>query len=207
MSAPLRPQDFGNQFALYGPTYVITVTNWFLAPEASWCVQFGDKAKECPTTPIPKPTTSTVSTRYFAPLTIEQPSSCTKTSFSYTSSQQVFPANLQPTSLLAEATESAQAWFITTYVVTISTNRGGQAVTTSLVDVYLSANAVQGILPLSQSSLLNECVDPPAPYVPQARPMSETTAVARNPSPIHQPRLPGGNGGGSGGGGGRHPDG
>jgi hypothetical protein len=60
----------------------------------------------------------------------------------------------------AEATESAQALFITTYVVTLSTNLGGQAVTTNIVDVYLRSDAVQGIHPMAEASFLDQCVDP-----------------------------------------------
>lgn len=60
----------------------------------------------------------------------------------------------------AEATEPAQMLFITTYVVTVSTNMGGQAVTTSVVDVYLKSDAVQGVIPMPEASLLSQCVDP-----------------------------------------------
>ncbi|KAH8880538.1 hypothetical protein GQ53DRAFT_774001 [Thozetella sp. PMI_491] len=191
-------QDFGNQFALYGPTYTITVTNFFLAPDASWCVQFGDTKRACPTPTIPKPSSASVTTRYFAPILIEQPSSCTKTSFSYTSSQQVFPNNLQPSSLAAEATDSAQALFITTYVVTLSTDKGGQAATTSVVDVYLSSNAIDGLLPLSQSSLLNECVDPSSSLCSTSSPLAGDFGCG--PQPItYPPTGAAANGGGGGG--------
>jgi hypothetical protein len=153
----------------YGVTYNITVTNMFVAPDGAWCAQFGTQKRCSATTSLPPRTTTTVTTRYWVPLTISNPASCTKTSFSYTSSQQQYPNLLAPGALgglnvgsvmSAEATEPAQMLFITTYVVTVSTNMGGQAVTTSVVDVYLKSDAVQGVIPMPEASLLSQCVDP-----------------------------------------------
>jgi hypothetical protein len=151
----------------FGVTYNITVTNVFVAPDASWCYDFDlQTQKRCSTTPVPTYSTTTITTHYWAPLMISNPASCTKTSFSYTSSKQQYLGQLDEISMAdtimsAEATESAQALFITTYIVTISTNIGGQAVTTNMVDVYLKSDAIQGIQPGNdEASYLNQCVDP-----------------------------------------------
>lgn len=155
----------------YGVTYNITVTNMFVAPDGAWCAHF-DQQKRCsPTILLPTPTTTHVQTRYWAPLIISNPASCTETSFSYTSSQRQFPNEfsrgmLGPSHIgsvmSAQATEPAQMLFITTYVVTIATdtNMGGQVVTQSVVDVYLKSDAVQGVIPMSEAFYLSQCVDP-----------------------------------------------
>ena len=44
-----------------------------------------------------------------------------------------------------QATESAEALAITTFVATMSTNLGGQAVTTSICEVYLKSDAIMGV--------------------------------------------------------------
>jgi hypothetical protein len=59
-----------------------------------------------------------------------------------------------------QATNSVEALFITTYVVTLSTDLGGKAVTTSFCDVYLKRDAVLGIVPELEAPYLSECVDP-----------------------------------------------
>lgn len=100
----------------------------------------------------------TITTNYFAPYVVSNPASCTKTEFTYTDSIGVS----LPGELTAQATDSTAAMFVTTYVSTISTNLGGQAVTTSRCDVYLSAKAAPahgddlGI----QDYLVTQCVDP-----------------------------------------------
>ena len=188
-------------YAEYSQTYLVTVTNQFLASDAPWCVEVGPESRECPVQPRTTPTSTTVSTRYFAPLTIQPPSSCTKTSFSYTSSQQVYPGNIETSRILPEATESAQAWFITTYVVTISTDLGGQAVTTSLVDVYLSADAVRGIVPEAESILLTQCVDPSISLCATSSPALQQYGCGALPI-TYPPATTAGHAGGGGGGGG-----
>lgn len=144
----------------YQVTYVYTLTNIFVDPAGSWCVPdgFGHGTRDCSKTSSTR-TTPTALTRYFAPVVITPPSSCTKTSFSYTSSQQVTPTAL-PSGMGSQATDSSEALYITTYVVTLSTDKGGQAVTTSVVDVYLSSDAVQGVQPVDQSAYLSQCIDP-----------------------------------------------
>ncbi|KAF4637547.1 hypothetical protein G7Y89_g518 [Cudoniella acicularis] len=148
----------------YPVTYNITVTNIFVAPDAPWCLNTGTQrlcSYNTPPLPVGSNLNSADTTRYWAPLTITPPASCTKTSFSYTSSQEQNPelpgANGQI--LLAEATESPQALFITTYAITIETGIG-QAGTLSVMDVYLRSDAILGIQPTAEAQYLNQCVDP-----------------------------------------------
>lgn len=98
----------------------------------------------------------TIITHYYIPNTISNPETCTKTSFTYTDSIQV----QLPDSLTQQATESSLATFVTTYLSTISTNLGGQAVTTLRCDVYLNSKAVPSIGLGGAEHYLTECVDP-----------------------------------------------
>jgi hypothetical protein len=143
--------------------YEITVMNLFLPTNAPVCVpsySFDVTTGYCSTSSTSRTTASpTITTRYFVPVIISNPSSCTQTSFSYTSSQDVDLSYL-PSIVRTQATESPEALFITTYVVTVSTNLGGQAVTTSVCDVYLKSDAVTGVLPVVEASYLSQCVDP-----------------------------------------------
>ncbi|KAH6716721.1 hypothetical protein BKA61DRAFT_600306 [Leptodontidium sp. MPI-SDFR-AT-0119] len=143
--------------------YEITVTNLFLPTNAPVCVpsySFYVTTGYCSTSSTSSTTASpTITTRYFVPVIISNPSSCTQTSFSYTSSQDVDLSYL-PSIVRTQATEPSEALFITTYVVTMSTNLGGQAVTTSVCDVYLNSDAVTGALPAVEASYLSQCVDP-----------------------------------------------
>ncbi|KAJ5168867.1 uncharacterized protein N7482_004461 [Penicillium canariense] len=97
----------------------------------------------------------TIITNYYVPVTLSNPTSCTKTKFTYTDSITV----ALPDSLTAQATDSSLATYVTTYVSTISTNLGGQAVTTSRCDVYLNDKAVPSVTIFS-NAYLTECVDP-----------------------------------------------
>jgi hypothetical protein len=97
----------------------------------------------------------TITTRYYVPVTLSNPASCTKTTFTYTDSIDV----VLPNSLTAQATDSSLAAYVTTYISTISTNLGGQAVTTSRCDVYLNSKAVPEATILI-NGLITECVDP-----------------------------------------------
>ncbi|KAJ4075652.1 hypothetical protein NW760_015411 [Fusarium oxysporum] len=104
-------------------------------------------------------TESSIETHYYAKAVVSNPSSCTKTKFTYTDSIGVS----LPDSLTDQATDSSLVELVTTYVSTISTNLGGQAVTTSRCDVYFNAEAVPVGYPdigIDGESLLSECVDP-----------------------------------------------
>ncbi|KAH7187589.1 hypothetical protein DER44DRAFT_890543 [Fusarium oxysporum] len=104
-------------------------------------------------------TESSIETHYYAKAVVSNPSSCTKTKFTYTDSIGVS----LPDSLTDQATDSSLVELVTTYVSTISTNLGGQAVTTSRCDVYFNAKAVPVGYPdigIDGESLLSECVDP-----------------------------------------------
>ncbi len=171
-----------------------TVTNMILAPDASWCAESGEN-RRCPKTPLPSLSSQTATTRFWAPLIITNPESCTKTSFSYTSSQQQFPNFLVPSSMAAQATESAEALLITTLVVTVSTDLGGQAVTTTVVDIYLKTDAVGGVEPLVETTFLNQCVDPSS-YMCQISIPPLLTGCG--PTPITYPPRAGGVTAGSG---------
>jgi hypothetical protein len=97
----------------------------------------------------------TIVTHYYVPVTLSNPTSCTKTTFTYTDSIGV----ALPSSLTAQATDSSLAAYVTTYVSTISTDLGGQAVTTSRCDVYLNSKTVPEATILN-NGLITECVDP-----------------------------------------------
>jgi hypothetical protein len=140
-------------------TYPITVTDLFYPPDAPVCTDGG--FKEC--SPTPTYTISgSITTSYYAPVVIRNPSSCTKTSFLYTTQQAVWPPGeyLSIPDAVDQATGSAEALFVTTYVSTLSTNLGGQAVTTSVCDVYLKQDAVLGVSPGYEAGPLSQCVDP-----------------------------------------------
>ncbi|KAJ5623933.1 hypothetical protein N7510_000242 [Penicillium lagena] len=100
----------------------------------------------------------TITTNYFAPYVISNPTSCTKTMFTYTDSIGVS----LPNELMAQATDATAAMFVTTYISTVSTDLGGQAVTTTRCDVYLNAEAVpaHGYDLGSDGYFAEECVDP-----------------------------------------------
>lgn len=99
-----------------------------------------------------------VTTNYYLPVTLSNPASCTKTSFTYTDSARVF----LPDFLEAQATESSIATFVSNYVSTISTNLGGQEVTTSRCDVYMNNKIVptSSIDLIDYKGYLHECIDP-----------------------------------------------
>lgn len=97
----------------------------------------------------------TITTHYYAPVTLSNPTSCTKTTFSYTDSVDVD----LPDTLTAQATDSSLATYVTTYVSTIRTDLGGQAVTTSRCDVYLNSKAIPSAT-IFNDGFLTECVDP-----------------------------------------------
>lgn len=142
--------------------YIVTVTDLYLAPNASACTNFDeDLQTTCKAPSYSALATQAITTRYFAPVLIQNPSSCTKTSFSYTSSTAVYPMYNMPSLIFEEATASSEALFVTTYVVTLSTDLGGQAVTTTYADVYLDASAVVNITVLDPTaSFLSQCIDP-----------------------------------------------
>ena len=142
-----------------------TFTYLFLAPDASATTcslsRFDLCADNDPTTTLGA--VPAINTLVFAPVVIQNPASCTRTSFSYTTSMTIRTGNI-PYAIAVQATEPAQAALVTTRAVTLSTNLGGQPVATTQADIYLSASAaafvpgqVPGFLTLS---LLSQCVDP-----------------------------------------------
>jgi hypothetical protein len=107
--------------------------------------------------PIPTENPS-VTTNYYLPVTLSNPASCTKTEFTYTDSTRI----LLPKFLKAQATASSIATFVSNYVSTISTNLGGQAVTTSICDIYMNDKIVPmtAIDLIDYERYLSECIDP-----------------------------------------------
>ncbi|KAJ5965839.1 hypothetical protein N7481_012553 [Penicillium waksmanii] len=105
--------------------------------------------------PVPTENPS-VTTNYYLPVTLSNPASCTKTKFTYTDSTRIF----LPKFLKAQATASSIATFVSNYVSTISTNLGGQEVTTSICDVYMNDKIVTSIDLIDYERYLSECIDP-----------------------------------------------
>jgi hypothetical protein len=107
--------------------YPITVTDCFVPSAALICT--ADMG--CPSNPLLSPPNITnpanIATRYFAPYTITQPTTCTKTSFLCTSSAVVFPTDpfWPGIDIAVQATQPDEAIVVTTYVVTVSTDLGG----------------------------------------------------------------------------------
>ncbi|KAH8587165.1 hypothetical protein B0O99DRAFT_694764 [Bisporella sp. PMI_857] len=168
-TGPVTPTSTGTSTTLFSyryymfgseTTYPITVTELFLPPNASACRPIDGRCSSTSTTNLGP----SIDTSYYAPVVVSAPSSCTKTSFLYTTSQTVLLNNLgqlPSTDLSQQATESAVAIFVTTYVYTLSTNLGGQPVTTTRCDVYLKEGAILGLLPTrDEASYLEQCVDP-----------------------------------------------
>ncbi|KAH8705482.1 hypothetical protein BGW36DRAFT_435343 [Talaromyces proteolyticus] len=98
----------------------------------------------------------TIESYYYAPVTLSNPASCTQTTFTYTDSVAIS----LPDTYVAQATATSIATYVTTYVSTISTNLGGQAVTTSRCDVYFNSEAIPSAEILDADHYLTECVDP-----------------------------------------------
>ncbi|RYP20883.1 hypothetical protein DL765_002533 [Monosporascus sp. GIB2] len=137
-------------------TIEVTVTDLFYADTASGlCAQFAS----CSPTPTLR-TSSSITTEYYAPVAISNPVSCTRTSFAYTTAKSIFLPDVSAAipNFAEQATQSAQALLITTYVSTLSTNLGGQDVTTSICEVYFREGAVTGVD--ADTRAHSECVDP-----------------------------------------------
>ncbi|KAL3484994.1 hypothetical protein BJX62DRAFT_229841 [Aspergillus germanicus] len=99
--------------------------------------------------------TPSIETNYYIPVTVSNPKSCTLTDFTYTDTIGI----RVPSPLAPRATGSDLALLVTTYESTISTNLGGQPVTTSICDVYLKSGAipvVDGDLEVYGAGLLSE---------------------------------------------------
>jgi len=189
--------------------YPITVTDFYLPSTALTSTNVtgcsGDlctSTSSTPSTPTVTNTSSSLSTRYFAPYTITQPTTCTKTSFLYTTSTVIFPTDVEyfwpGIDIAAQATQPAEAILVTTYVVTLSTNLGGQAVTTTNCDVYLKDGAAVSLGPDQiAEGYLSQCVDP-------RRYLCSDTVAANGGCPTGNGAYPpvGAGGGSSGGGGG-----
>jgi hypothetical protein len=139
-------------------SYAITVYNLFYAPSAPVCNVHG--LNSC--SPLSFNTASkTITTNYWAPVLVANPTPCTKTSFAYTTASSVFlPLETDVPDASSQAVGTDEAMLVTTYLKTLSTNLGGQAVTTSVVDVYLKSEAIMGVPASAEEYPLSQCVDP-----------------------------------------------
>lgn len=145
----------------------ITVTSIFLLPTASICdTRYEDCIPTRTTTPNPNPNLSPSPSRqtwYYAPVVISAPASCAEiTSLLYTTFHEVGLniADYPYTDLLPQATDSSEAVFITTSMVT-GMNLDWQAVTTPICNVYLKDGAVLGLQPSDdEADYLYQCMDP-----------------------------------------------
>lgn len=160
-------------------TFEVTVYDLFYPATAEVC------RSKCPTSST---TSNDITTTYWVPVQISNPTSCTKTSFDYTTVSTIrLPPTLQISDAAQQATQSVEALFVTTYVSTLSTNKGGQEVTTTVCDVYLRSDAVSGVsVDLFQSSILNECMDPRDYYCQQ---YSEAISLASLASTTTSPHA------------------
>jgi hypothetical protein len=148
--------------------YPVTITDFYVPSTASVCTaDSGCPGDPHASTATMNDTSSSISTRYFAPYTITQPTTCTKTSFLYTASTVVYPTdldgyeNLPGIDIAAQATQTAEAVLVTTYVVTVSTDLGGQVVAMTECDVFLKDGAAVSLGPNeAEQGYLAECVDP-----------------------------------------------
>ncbi|PKX96562.1 uncharacterized protein P174DRAFT_417586 [Aspergillus novofumigatus IBT 16806] len=107
---------------------------------------------------VPPTTTArpSIKTNYYIPVTVSNPQTCTLTDFTYTDTIGISV----PSSLVPRATESDLALLVTTYESTISTNLGGQPVTTSICDVYFKSDAVpvaDDDIGVNNGGFLSEC--------------------------------------------------
>jgi hypothetical protein len=143
----------------------ITVTDLYLAPGASVCSndQFTCSASTTAAT------LNTIDTSVWAAVTISNPSTCTQTSFIYTTSSVVVLSDLYVgyqtfQTVLNEATDTGpngEALFVTTFVSTVSVDLGGQPITQTFCDIWLKNGALQSLaLNENEVNYLAECVDP-----------------------------------------------
>src|SRR2546423_3710976 len=145
-------------FTSLGYTLVLTAYDLFYAPSAAVCTLSG--LEPCGPTPALSETSGSITTTYWAPVLIANPTSCTKTSFEYTTASTVLLPSAWISDAAQQATQSVEALQVTTYVSTLSINMGGQAVTTTVCDVYLRSEAASGISYVAESTILTECMDP-----------------------------------------------
>ncbi|KAK3313986.1 hypothetical protein B0H66DRAFT_630287 [Apodospora peruviana] len=159
--------DAGGPFMLQSiHTYVVTVTDLFYADDAAdaFCVSTG-QFTPCTPTPTytgPPGAVTSVVTNYWHPLVVANPDSCTLTSYAYTTAGEVNPQYLSRSvpDIEEQATGSDMCLTVSTWVSTKSTNLGGQAVTTTVVDVYLKDDTVENVSPGYELSAMSQCVDP-----------------------------------------------
>ncbi|KAK3387895.1 hypothetical protein B0H63DRAFT_471117 [Podospora didyma] len=156
-ASPYSTNTSTTLFTSVGYTLVLTVFDLFYSPSAAVCTL---SRLSCGPPPVYKTTTGSITTTYWAPVPISAPASCTQTSFSYTAASTILLPDVWISDFATQATQSAHAALVTTTIKTISTNLGGQAVTTTVADVYLKADAVFGVTYIAEKTLLTECVNP-----------------------------------------------
>jgi hypothetical protein len=152
-----------------------TITSLWLAPDASACAYTGPNFVDSATCAVSfTSVNSATSTGIYIPYTVTNPPSCSKTSFSYVTSTYGPTGYIQQEDVLyvgyiyrtfwnqITVTGSAgEALFVTTYVSTISTDLGGQPVTTTNEDIWMKTDAFPGLTAVgSEEYYLTQCVDP-----------------------------------------------
>ncbi|KAI9148073.1 hypothetical protein HJFPF1_11895 [Paramyrothecium foliicola] len=136
-----------------GAAVVNVTTKEFRLPTS---VDLPTAPSDAPDSELPEPT---IVTAFYVPAIVTNPSTCTLTQFSYTESIGIGI----PTQFREQATNPDLVELVTTYISTISTNLGGQAVTTSRCDVYFKSDAIpviEGGIRFNGNRYITECVDP-----------------------------------------------
>lgn len=99
--------------------------------------------------------------------------------FSYTTAETVSRSALSSSvpGIAEQAPESVHALLVTTYVSTMGTNLGGQAMTTSICEVYLRDGVIKSLGPENDYAQ-SQCLDPRQYACSVAQLRSETSASA-----------------------------
>lgn len=148
----------------------LTVTDLYLGPNASVCTpsNYAFTCSASTTTTTSYNPFDTISTGFWIPVTLSQPSTCTQTSFTYTTSSfnilELYGDYTEFPTLLDEALNTGtggEALFVTTYVSTLGFNLGGQAHTSTYCEIWLKNGALASIPPNNDEAYyLTNCVDP-----------------------------------------------
>jgi hypothetical protein len=157
---------YGAQYGVFN----ITVTDLYLGPGASVCTpsNFQFTCSPSTTASMLAGAFNTIETSVWAAVTISNPSTCTQTSFTYTTSSPGILENLgeqvQFPTIFNEAADTGsngEGLFVTTYISTVSVDLGGQPITTTRCDIWLKNGALESIAPNESEQLyLSNCVDP-----------------------------------------------
>lgn len=148
----------------------LTVTDLYLGPGASVCTPslYAFTCSASTTTTSTLNPLDTIFTWVWAAVTLSNPSTCTQTSFTYTTSSfNILELDTDYTefpTIFDEAVDtgsSGEALFVTTYVSTLGSDLGGQAITSTYCEIWLKNGALASIGPNDDESYyLDNCADP-----------------------------------------------